>query len=285
MVKRVLTSVFPALPAVRAAVERGQWQELGPMARALGWRAAARVWFAARCQAGDRAAPVARVRPAGFRYPLYFRPGGSDPFVIDQVFVQREYEAVARLPGVSFILDCGANIGCTTYYLLHRYPGARAVVVEPDPGNMALCRRNLAPFRGRVTFVQAGVWSAPGPLVVERGAYRDGTEWSFRVRPAGAGEAADVTAVTVPELLAAGGFPRADLLKIDIEGSETEVFGRGSDDWLRVTRNLAIETHGPECERAVAGALAGYRFAPGTSGELTLFLGLARGPRPGEVDR
>ena len=101
----------------------------------------------------------------GYRFPLFFRPGGSDPWVIDQVFVRREYEAVGGLSGIEFLIDCGANIGCTTFYLLHRYPAARAVVVEPDPGNMAMCRRNLAPFADRVTFVEAGVWSSAGPLV------------------------------------------------------------------------------------------------------------------------
>jgi FkbM family methyltransferase len=271
MLKRLAVSACPSLPALRAAVARGHWREVPPEARVLGWRAAARLWFARRCQVGQADGRLARIRPAGFRSPLYFRPGGSDPQVVTQVLFHREYAAVADLPDVSYIIDCGANIGCTTYFLLHKYPGARAVVVEPDAGNMAVCRRNLAPFRDRVTFVPAGVWSSAGPLVVERGAFGNGAEWSFQVRPARPGEAPDVNAVTRPDLMALAQFPRIDLLKVDIEAAEAEVFGPESEQWLRLTRNLAIELHGPACERAVTTALAGFRFRTGISGELSVF--------------
>ena len=191
--------------------------------------------------------------------------------MIEQVFVSREYECIADLPCVSFIADCGANIGCSTYYLLHRYPKARAVVAEPDSRNMAVCRKNLAPFGDRVTFVQAGVWSSSGALVIERGAFRDGAEWATQVRPATPGEAADVPAVTVLDLMTAAGFPRLDVLKVDIEGSEVQVFGPGCERWLSATRNIAVELHGPECERVVTAALARFRHRIDRSGELTVY--------------
>ena len=280
MLKRLTVSAFPALPSLRAALAAGRWREVPPKAEVIGWPAAARLWYARWCESGRPRKRLAKVRLSGFAHPLFFRPAGSDPAVIEQVFVQREYAAVAELPGVEFIVDCGANIGCTTFFLLKHYPRARAVVVEPDPGNMAVCQRNLAPFADRVTFVRAGVWSKAGPLVVERGEFRDGAEWSFRVRPARDGEAADINAVTIPDVLAAAGFPRADLLKIDIEGSEVEVFGRDAGAWLGRTRNIAIETHGPECERAVADALAGFRFESGASGELQIYRNLRRAESP-----
>jgi FkbM family methyltransferase len=280
MLKRLTVSAFPALPALRAALAAGRWREVPPKAEVIGWPAAARLWYARWCESGRPTPRLAKIRMAGFEHPLYFRPAGSDPAVIEQVFVQCEYAAVAGLGGVEYLVDCGANIGCTTFFLLKHYPRARAVVVEPDAGNMAVCRRNLAPFRDRVTFVRAGVWSAAGPLVVERGEFRDGAEWSFRVRPAHPGEPPDITAVTIPDVLAAAGFPRADLLKIDIEGSEVEVFGRDADGWLGRTRNIAIETHGLECERAVEGALAAFRFDRGESGELAIYRNLRRAETP-----
>jgi FkbM family methyltransferase len=271
MINRVARSLFPWLPTLRWAVGRGHWRELPPAADVIGWPAAARLWFAKWCQRERPDRRRAIVRLPGYSHPLHFRIGTSDVQVVEQVFVRREYAAVAALPDVSFIVDCGANIGCTTFYLLHRYPHARAAVVEPDAGNMAVCRRNLAPFKGRVTFFEAGIWSSAGPMVVERGKFGDGAEWSFQVRPASAGEKPDVNAVTLPGLMAAAGFPRIDLLKMDVEGAEAEVFGAGCDPWLRLTRNIAIETHGPACEAAVQGALTGYRREESVSGELTVF--------------
>lgn len=272
MLKRIADRM-PRLPKPHALLDRDRLNWFILMGRVIGWPAAYALWRA------NRPGAQIRLRPAGFNRPFWVRCGGSDPLVAQQVFVRAEYGAVADLSGVEFIVDCGANIGLTTFYLLHKYPKARAAVVEPDAGNMALCRKNLAPFGARVTFVEAGVWSAAGPLVVERGTYRDGKEWAFTVRPARAGEAPDVTAVTIPDVLARAGFPRIDLLKMDIEGSETEVLSANADRWLRLTRNVAIELHGSECARALDAALAGFACARSTSGELTILTGLA--PRGG----
>src|SRR4029078_3374442 len=68
---------------------------------------------------------IASVRLAGYASQLYFRPGTSDVAVIRQVFVREEYRSVVGLDNVRLIIDCGANIGCTSYYLLHCYPTAQ----------------------------------------------------------------------------------------------------------------------------------------------------------------
>lgn len=267
MLKRIAKAIWPSLPGHRANAQRWlhrRWRE----ARTIGWIAALRLHSA-------RSGRLARIRIRGHRHPLFFRPGGSDPLVVEQVFVEREYECLASIPNLEFIVDCGANIGCTTFHLLHRHPMARAVVIEPDAGNMAVCRRNLAPFGDRVRFIEAGVWSVAGNLVVERGTHRDGAEWSFQVRLAKPGETANVPAVSIPEIMTRAGFPRIDALKMDIEGSEAEVFRAGSEAWLPLVKNLAIELHGPECERIVAEALGRFRSRESRAGELNVYRDLA----------
>lgn len=223
---------------------------------------------------GGYTGELCEIRLKGYAHPLYYRDGASDARVLRQVFARREYQCVAHEPALRYLVDCGANVGYTTFFLLSRYPDARAVVVEPDSGNMTLCRKNLAPFADRVTFVQAGVWSASQPMVVVRGAYRDGAEWSFQVRPAGAGEAPDFQARTVDDLLAEGGFPHADVLKMDIEAAEAQVFQPGCGSWLPKVRTLVIELHGADCERIVHEATTPYLRPTETSGELTVFRSL-----------
>jgi FkbM family methyltransferase len=269
VIKRLSRLLVPDLPHFRwrALTEFNRFRTELPQ---LGWSAALQLG-SERCFAQGQTGRVRSVRLPGFRFPLYYRPGTSDPDVIHQVFVRREYECAAALPGIEYVVDCGANIGTSAFYLLHRYPTARVVVAEPDPGNMAMCQRNLAPFRDRVTYIQAGVWSAAGQLMVERGCFGDGAEWSFQVRPARPDEVADVAAVTIADLMAAGGYPRIDLLKVDIEAAEAEVFGSGVPSWLKHTRNLVIELHGPKCEKAVATALANFQSQVAVFGELTLF--------------
>jgi FkbM family methyltransferase len=208
----------------------------------------------------------------GLQHPIYYRDGTSDADVVQQIFRKQEYACVASESGVRTILDCGANIGCSAVYLLNRYPQARLVAVEPDRGNFEILRRNLKPYRGRALAVNAGVWSQSVPLKVQRGDYRDGREWSFRVRPCAAGEVADFQALTVGDLMKAGGFNDLDLLKIDVERSELELFNDAElyQPWLRKTRTIAVELHDEECEAVFHNAVASSDWEVTQSGELTI---------------
>jgi FkbM family methyltransferase len=211
----------------------------------------------------------------GYRIPLYYRPGSSDADVIRQVFVQREYECIGQLRGVRTIIDCGANIGCTAFYLLHRYPNARLIAIEPDSANMEVCRKNLAPFKDKVTFLQAGIWSRSAPLKVLRGDYRDGREWSFQVTACAPNESPDVSGITIEKAIAALGGDWVDILKIDIEAAEGEVFS-GSVNWLARVGAVAIEIHGNDCANVVHKAFdATGQWQISRRGELTRFLNMA----------
>ena len=71
-------------------------------------------------------------------------------------------------------------------------------------------------------------------------------------------------------LIEMSGFPQVDLLKIDIEGAEAEIFCAGVSNWLPRVRNLCIELHGAACRKAFFSALAGYDFERAHSGSLDL---------------
>lgn len=246
----------------------------------LGSSAAAMLMFSTIFQK-DRAsstsipATVRQLRLRGYRRPFYYRDGTSDAAVIRQVLGHREYDCVGRESNVSFIIDCGANIGCTSFYFLNQYPNARLLAVEPDQRNYELCRRNLWPFRDRASVIHAGVWSTCESLCVERGGYRDGREWSFQVRPCRNGEAADFVSTTIPQLIARSGFPRVDILKIDIEAAEKEVFRVQAESWLRQVKNVIIELHDQECEDIFFKAMSSFTYQMGHSGDLTYCNNLA----------
>jgi FkbM family methyltransferase len=211
------------------------------------------------------------IRIAGQRHPLYLRLGSSDALVWEQIFIQREYSPFDNLvPEPKTMIDCGGNIGCSSIYFLNRYPDLRVIIVEPDADNLKLCRRNLEPYGERVQIIQAGVCSCAAGLVLS------GTGWAARVRRAEPGEDPDIDATDMPSLLALTSDGRVDLLKIDIEWSELDVFREGSTAWLSSVDNIAIELHDAECKDVFFRALAGYRFELSEFGELTF----CRGIRP-----
>lgn len=233
----------------------------------LPWRSRARLFQAHWQHLTDTPGVWPLIVP-GYRYPVYFRSGTSDLPVIQENLVHQQYGPVGLLPDVRYIIDCGANIGTATFYLLHRYPQAKALIVEPDPRNLAIARRTLRPFGSRVRFVCGAVWSASGPLMLSRQGFRDSAEWSVQVRSPLPGETPDVQAWSMPDLQRLAGFPRVDLLKVDIEAAEQVVFLQAKD-WLPAVLHLVIEIHDAHCEAVVSKAMQGYRRID--FGELTHF--------------
>lgn len=208
------------------------------------------------------------MHPSCVQHPVHLRIGTTDAATYLQVLVQQQYLAVGEL-APEIIVDCGANAGFTSAWMLSRWPKARVVALEPFPGSAAIARRNLAPYGARAELREAAIWSHAGRLVVEA---VPGNEWGVQVREARAGEAGDVDALGIADL----GLPRIDLLKIDIEGSETELFSARTDAWLPSVGAIAIELHGPQHRAVFEAALAGYDYAVHDEGELTIVTGLRR---------
>jgi FkbM family methyltransferase len=213
------------------------------------------------------------IKPRHANHQLLLRAGTSDPSVFRQIFFEREYEPLMGLNDVKLIVDCGANVGYSSAFLLTQFPSSHVIAVEPDPDNFNILSKNLEPYNNRAVAVRAGVWSNSHPLKVVRSAYRDGREWSVQVRPTKAGEEPDLVAVSVPSLLESSGFDRISLLKVDIEGAEVVVFG--SDvEWLDLVDAIAIELHDDSHfgngSNAFLSAIRGRGFNTTVSGELTI---------------
>jgi hypothetical protein len=68
-----------------------------------------------------------------------------------------------------------------------------------------------------------------------------------------------IEAYTIPSLMDYGSG-KVDLLKLDIEGSESEVFGPDAREWLPRVRNIAIELHGEANKARFFATLMGHRY-------------------------
>jgi hypothetical protein len=69
---------------------------------------------------------------------------------------------------------------------------------------------------------------------------------------------------------------RIDILKIDIEGAETQLFSQDCDKWLSKVDNLLVELHDEEAEHVFLHALRHFSFDLGQCGELTVCRGIRR---------
>jgi len=253
-----------------------EWPE---QRRQLGTKSALQLgWSAFRYPIGarkDLAVPLNSVIVPGLPFPFWFRDGTSDLLVISQIFVRREYELVAKLKNVRTIVDLGANIGGAAVFFLNLFPLARVIAVEPSIENIAVLERNLAPYRERATLVRAAVWPNETALNIVHGQFRDGLDWSTQVSPSDERTDSTVRGMPMRQLASEQDIESFDLLKIDIEGAERELF-LGDTDWLRDVRNFCIELHDEDCRLATMNALRPYRFLVETREETTLIQDLQR---------
>jgi FkbM family methyltransferase len=208
------------------------------------------------------------VRSRHARHPLWCRHGTSDVDVFGQIFVHREYRCLDHLTDASFVVDCGANVGFSAAYFLTRFPRAEVLGVEPDPGNFAAMERNLRPYGARARALRKAVWSSTTGLVLTEAPFGDSREWAVSVREAHPGERPSVEAVDIASLI---GDRRVDVLKIDVEGAEREIFA-GDCPWLEQVDNIVIELHGPECELLFRRAVERRGYAMSRSDELVVCL-------------
>jgi FkbM family methyltransferase len=210
------------------------------------------------------------VRPAGCAAPIHYRINTTDINVLQQVFLSGEYDCAGSEVRPGFIVDCGANIGCASVYFLNRYPEAHVVAIEPDAGSFGVCRLNLEPYGRRALPLHGAVWPRSEALTVERGEGRTTQEWSFSVRPCRPGESQEIESIELGGLLERAPNGRIDLLKIDIEGGEEELFASGFEPWLSHTRTIVIELHGQTCREVFRRAVAPYGFRMEDHGPVTI---------------
>ena len=204
------------------------------------------------------------------RFPVLCRPNTSDLAVFDQIFVGREYRCLDDVPDGGLIIDCGANVGYSSAYLLSRFKNAHIIAIEPDPSNYALLQKNLAPYADRAKAICSAIWSHPAALVLAKETSGNGQEWSRTVREVQEGESPMMTATDIGTLLANSGHDRISILKVDIEGAEKVVFAAGYEHWIDKVDNLVIELHSDECRSVFMAAIANRGFTLSECDELTV---------------
>jgi FkbM family methyltransferase len=195
------------------------------------------------------------------------RPQTSDLDVFAQILVHHEYRCVSGLRSPNLIIDLGANVGYSSAYFLSKFKNCRVIAVEPDPENFAQLQTNVAPYRRRVTAIQAAVWPRSERISLDHPG--QGEEWGVRVKPSADGT---VRAITIPELLKISGQDRISLLKVDIEGAEIDLFKSGTEWWLDKVDNIVIELHGDEAKETFHRAIGKSKFLVSNCDELTVCL-------------
>jgi len=197
--------------------------------------------------------------------PLFLRAQTTDMPAFVQIFQLRDYDfPLAEKP--QFIIDGGANVGYASVFFAHKYPQAKIFAVEPEESNCRIFSKNCTAYTN-IELIQAGIWSAAGPLRIKDIGLGN---WGFVVEETSTDDPQSISAVTVGDLLHRSGKPCIDILKLDIEGAEKEVFSADNLAWLDKVKVLIIELHDhltPGCNNVFSKAIEPYNFHRQQRGE------------------
>jgi FkbM family methyltransferase len=200
-------------------------------------------------------------------HPVQLRLRSTDVELCQQLLVNAQYDlALPQPPKV--IVDAGANIGLSAIFFANRYPGATIIAIEPDSSNYKMLTQNIALYPSIIA-VRGALWSENKEIgLVDPGAGHTAYQTQDRSEPG----LQVVPGLTLDRLMSNFNIRFIDLLKIDIEGSEKEVF-ESPFLWISRVGVIAIEIHDwfrPGCGKTVRAAAKEFD-CEWQQGEITFF--------------
>ena len=201
-----------------------------------------------------------------FPFKILLRRSTSDIQTFNQIFLFLEYRYNIRIIP-NFIVDCGANIGLSTLYFKNIYPNAFISAIEPEDSNFQLLKKNTQKYSS-IDCIKAGIWNKNAILkIVDENNFGN---WGFLCKEVGTESEDTIKAISIKDIMLKYNKTEIDLLKIDIEGAELELFSSGYEDWLPKTKVIIIELHDwfrKGCSNSFFSALIKYNFSVFSNGE------------------
>lgn len=198
------------------------------------------------------------------RHSIIARKNSSDMQVFMQIFVLKEYYLNFNIKP-QFIVDAGANVGYSSLYFHKKYPAATIIAIEPETQNFNVLVKNTKNI-SNIKCMKRGLWSCKTKLNIFN---KNSGEWSYRTKQSKPGERHDVDTITVKELLDISKNRIIDILKIDIEGAEKEIFSKNCE-WLSRVNVIIIELHDniyKDCSKIFYQRIKKYDFKKYKNGE------------------
>lgn len=199
----------------------------------------------------------------GITQPIHLRAIKADMQSFINTFIDPYLDKKPYLNDVQFVIDAGTNIGYTAVLFANWWPQCKIISIEPDKENYELALKNTALYKN-ITVINSGLWHKEAKLKIEAG-----QEDGFVVREVN-NEHTEIRSENVTigrsieQLLSTYNFPHIDFLKMNIEGSEKEIFEQNYQSWLPKTKSMLIELHDGKnagCSKSVFSAVSQYDFA------------------------
>ncbi len=180
---------------------------------------------------------VEKISLPHIKYPIKLRANTSDIPVFNEVFLQGGYN-IEYNKNPKVVIDGGANIGLFSIKLKNDFPDAQIICVEPDPDNFQTLKKNLSSYPNTF-FENSGIWNKSTKLKVYD--KHNMGKWAMIVEEDL--ENGNIDAVSIGSLFEKYDIQKLDILKLDVEGSEKQIFSDNYQEWLPKVKMILIELH------------------------------------------
>ena len=182
---------------------------------------------------------------------IYLRSNKEDRQAFEDVFVKQIYKLKINLTP-KIIIDGGAHIGCASLFFVNRYPDAKIFAIEPARSNLELLKKNTAMYP-QIEVMHGGIWYRKSQVRIKNPLAKSAaftlTETTGKTEDA-------VEGYTIRDICAIQNLQYIDILKLDIEGSEKELFS-DYEGWLDRVGVVIAELH----DRHIPGCAAAFKKA------------------------
>ncbi len=184
----------------------------------------------------------------GKKISLHLRKGTTDTSVFAEIFRDEIYTLPCGFTPAT-IMDIGGNIGIASIYFAIRYPKATIHIFEPVPANLEILKLNIESNSMRNIIIHPyGLGQQDDELICSTenaGAFGNYTAMKVANHVSG-GNSVKIPIRNINSVLSEIGLSRIDLIKMDCEGAELDLF-RSLDDKLNNIEVFVGELHPHLC--------------------------------------
>lgn len=184
-----------------------------------------------------------QINRTDIKFPFFLRVPSSDVPIFDQIFIKQEYDFDFKI-APRIIVDAGANIGLASIYFANKFPKAKIIAIEPEGSNLNTLRINTTAYTNIIPIHKA-LWNENTVInLIDLGFGKSGfvTQAKNNTKEKHGKIVHEVQGITIDAMMEEQKIDHIDILKIDIEGAEREVF-KNSSSWITKVDTLIVELH------------------------------------------
>jgi len=176
------------------------------------------------------------IKLPNIKYKFRLRNTFADIQTFNQIFLENSYEIEFKEPKI--IIDGGANIGLFAILMTNHFPNAKIICIEPDIENFELLKQNVLSYEN-IFCENSGLWDKKTKLKIYD-KFNLG-KWGMIVEEDP--ENGTTPAISLDFLIEKYNISEIDILKLDIETSEKQLFSNNYQNWLSKTKTFVVEFH------------------------------------------